>query len=162
MENLNQTKNTGYTFEQFMKETKNQFKKPRMVLADGVSLSVQASAFVYCQPQRSGLEAYDSYEVGFPSEVIEEICDYVECPVESDEEYLQSIYPYVPAKLLSEVVEKHGGIDREATFKSRLSGYKETKNSIEDKNKKAQDLINEIMIKIGDIFCDDFFKNSGE
>lgn len=157
MENLNQTKNTGYTFEKFMKETKNQFKKPRMVLADGVSLSVQASAFVYCQPQRSGLEAYDSYEVGFPSEVIEELCEYVECPVESDEEYLQSIYPYVPAKVLSEIVEKHGGIDRAATFKSKLSGYKETKSSIEMKNQKAQDLINDFMIKIGNILSDDNF-----
>lgn len=140
-----------------MKDTKNEFKKPRIVMADGVSMSVQASAFVYCEPRRSGLETYSSYEVGYPSEVIKEICEYVEFPVDLDEEYLQSVYPFVPGEVLSKVVEEHGGIDREATFKSKLSGYKETKNSIEIKNQKAQELINDFMIKIGNILSDENF-----
>ncbi len=154
---------TGYSFEQFISETRNWFKRPKMVMGDGVSMSVQASSFHYCEPRRSGLDSYESYEVGYPSEVIEQLRGYEETPVESDEELLESIYPYVPAEILSQIVMEHGGIDKEATLhpKKKLAGYKEEKKGMQSKNQKAADLINELMAQIGNAL-EDYGKDGQE
>jgi hypothetical protein len=42
-------------------------KNKRIECADGFSMSVQASAFNYCEPKRDNAEAYTEVEVGFPS-----------------------------------------------------------------------------------------------
>lgn len=154
---------TGYSFEQFISETKNGFKRPKIVMGDGVSMSVQASSFHYCEPRRSGLDSYESYEVGYPSEVIEQLRGYEETPVENDEELLESIYPFVPAEILSQIVMEHGGIDKEATLhpEKKLAGYKEEKESMQSKNQKAADLINKLMAQIGNAL-EDYVKNEQE
>ena len=151
---------TGYSFEEFIAQTKDGFKRPKVVMGDGVSMSVQASSFHYCEPRRSGLEAYESYEVAYPSEVIEQLREYVECPVESDEELLQSVYPFVPAEILSQIVMEHGGIDKEATLhpERKLDGYKEEKAGMQSKNAKAADLINQLMAQLGNAL-DDYGKD---
>ncbi len=147
---------TGYSFEEFISETKNGFKRPKIVMEDGVSMSVQASSFHYCEPRRSGLDSYKSYEVRDPSEVIEQLRGYEEIPVENDEELLESIYPFVPAEILSQIVMEHGGIDKEATLhpEKKLEGYKEEKKGMQNKNQKAADLINELMAQIGNVLGD--------
>ena len=147
---------TGYSLEDFVSDTKNGFKRPMVVMGDGVSMAVQASAFHYCEPKKSGLDSYKSYEVGCPSEVIEQLREYVECPVETDEEFLNSIYPFVPADVLSQIVMEHGGIDKEATLhpEKKLAGYKQEKAGMEDKNKKAQDMINQFIAQIGNVLED--------
>ena len=58
-------------------ETKQLFKRPIMVMGDSSSMSVQASAFHYCEPRRSGLDSYKSYEVSYPSQIIEQLRDYL-------------------------------------------------------------------------------------
>lgn len=147
---------TGYSLEDFVSDTKNGFKRPTVVMGDGVSMSVQASAFHYCEPKKSGLDSYKTYEVGYPSEVIEQLREYVECPVETDEQLLNSIYPFVPADVLSQIVMEHGGIDKEATLhpEKKLAGYKQEKAGMEDKNKKLQDMINQFMAQIGNVLED--------
>ena len=147
---------TGYSFEEFIAQTKDGFKRPKVVMGDGVSMNVQASAFHYCEPRRSGLEAYESYEVGYPSEVIEQLREYAETPVENDEELLQSIYPFVPAEIISQIVMEHGGIDKEATLhpEKKLNGYKEEKAGMQSKNDKAAALINQLMAQIGNALED--------
>lgn len=154
---------TGYSFEQFISETKNGFKRPKIVMGDGVSMSVQASSFHYCEPRRSGLDSYESYEVGYPSEVIEQLRGYEETPVENDEELLESIYPFVPAEILSQIVMEHGGIDKEKTLhpEKKLAGYKEEKNGMQSKNQKAADLINQLMAQIGNAL-EDYGKDEQE
>lgn len=99
------TQDTGYTFEDYIAETKDGFKRLMMVMGDGVSMSVQASAFHYCEPRRSGLETYTSYEIGSLSEIIDELKEYAEA---GTEDYLTASYPYVPAALINQLMARIG------------------------------------------------------
>ena len=152
------TQDTGYTFEDYIGETKDVFKRPMMVMGDGASMSVQASAFHYCEPRRSGLEKYTSYEVGCLSEIIEELKEYAEA---GTEDYLTASYPYVPAEVISQIVREHGGVDKDSTLhpKRKLDGYKEEKDGMQKKNQEAATLINQLMAQIGNALED---MNKGE
>lgn len=76
--------------------------RPTFKCRDGLQLSIQASSSHYSNP-KSHIGPYESVEIGFPSEPIEELKDYT-----SDEE----IYGWVPVELVEEVIEKHGGAAR--------------------------------------------------
>lgn len=81
--------------------------KPRIECKDGFSMSVQASATHYCEPRTAYKdESYWSFEVGFPSEKEELLMEYAEKP----EDPTGSVYGYVPASVLEEIIVKHGGI----------------------------------------------------
>ena len=86
---------------------------PRLILADGASLSVQASEHSYSSP-RDNKGPYTKVEVGFPSEK----------PPEAWKEYAEewddptnTIYSYIPLTMVMLYIGAHGGIDRDATFK---------------------------------------------
>lgn len=79
---------------------------PILVCADGFSMSVQASRSHYCSPREDSPIAYNSVEIGFPSSEEELIIQYAEKP----ESPTESIYGYVPVKIVDEVIIKHGGI----------------------------------------------------
>lgn len=86
---------------------------PRLYLADGTSLSVQAGRHSYCSP-RDNHGPYQTVEVGFPSHV----------PPETWKEYAEdwdsptnTVYGYIPLVLVMLFIGAHGGIDREKTFK---------------------------------------------
>lgn len=86
---------------------------PRLYLADGASLSVQAGRHSYCSP-RDNHGPYQTVEVGFPSHV----------PPETWKEYAEdwdsptnTVYGYIPLVLVMLFIGAHGGIDREKTFK---------------------------------------------
>lgn len=147
---------TGYSFEEFIQETKQLFKRPIMVMGDGTKMTVQASAFHYCEPRRSGLDSYKSYEVAYPSRIIDKLRDYAEMPVESEEELLESVYSNVPAELLSQIVMEHGGVNKEATLhpEKKLDGYKQEKAGMDDKTRKAQEMINQMIAQLGNIMED--------
>lgn len=87
--------------ETFTREPVGCLVRPRAVCKDGFTISIQASAFHYCTPRR-GLKdcEYTYLELGYPSEHEELLDEYRE----------GTIYPYVPMKLVEEVIEKHGGI----------------------------------------------------
>ena len=140
------TQTTTYSLEEFITQTKNEFIRPKIVLGDGISMNIQASAYHYCEPRKSGLDIYDSYELGYPSEVIEQLRKYVQTPIASDAELLQSRYLFVPAGIVSQILMEHGGIDKEATFcpEKKLAVYKEEKSGMKSKNKKAATLINQL------------------
>lgn len=77
-----------------------EFIIPRAVCADGFSISIQASRFHYCSPREDFADEYRSYELGYPSK---------------DEPLLESyreknVFPFVPADLVEQIVEEHGGI----------------------------------------------------
>lgn len=152
------SQDTGYTFEDYITETKDGFKRPIMVMGDGISMSVQASAFHYCEPRRSGLDKYTSYEIGSLSEIIDELKEYAEA---GTEDYLTASYPYVPAEVISQVVREHGGVDKDSTLhpKRKLDGYKEEKDGMQKKNQEAAALINQLMAQIGNALED---MNKGE
>ena len=75
------------------------YREP-IVCADGYSVSIQANEYTYCMPRVTGAEHYTAVELGFPSEPDELINEYAE----------GSIYPYVPARIVQQLIDKHGGI----------------------------------------------------
>ena len=106
--------------------------RPRIVCNDGYSVSVQASEYTYCEPRytqwqnEDGWEVingnywsssetprnfetdhftpYESVELGYPSEADELI---YECTEGND--YTNTVYGYVPVKIVEQLIEKHGG-----------------------------------------------------
>lgn len=71
----------------------------RLVLANGVSLSIQASESAYCEPRQTlPYSQYESFEIGFPSAEIEALMPYCEDP----ENPTGTVYPYVPLEVLDQ------------------------------------------------------------
>lgn len=79
--------------------------RPRAVCKDGFSVSIQASRGHYCTPREDFLEDYDTVELGYPSEGLEELADYAE-----DEDLTKTVYAQVPIEILEKIISKHGGI----------------------------------------------------
>lgn len=82
-------------------------QSPRLILANGVSLSIQASEYHYCTPRETlPYSQYTEFEVGFPSEEIEALmphCDDCENPTET-------VYGYVPIEVLDAYIASVGGV----------------------------------------------------
>ena len=82
------------------------YLRERVVCADGVSLSVQASEFHYCSP-RDNAGPFVEVEVGFPSVK----------PPRSWKAYCEdwkrptgTVYGYVPVALVARFIKAHGGV----------------------------------------------------
>ena len=87
--------------------TRYQDITPHIVCGDGLKMSVQAGGFLYCSPRVDGASHYDSVEIGFPSERIEEIMEWAE----DAKHPTDTVYGWVPVDIVDAVIEKHGGID---------------------------------------------------
>jgi hypothetical protein len=80
----------------------------RLLLADGNSLSIQASNFHYCSPH-TDLETYHEYEefeVGFPSrhyELLEKFQD-------GSGDQTDSVFGWVPESVITHIIEESGGV----------------------------------------------------
>jgi len=86
---------------------------PLVVCADGFSMSVQANRGAYCSPRVEGAQRYTTVEIGFPSEAEPLLMQYMESGYRDPDERedpTQSVYPFVPASVVSLVIAKHGGI----------------------------------------------------
>lgn len=82
--------------------------RPRIRLANGVTLSVQASKYHYCCPRENlPFDQYDSFEIGFPSQHIEALDGYCEGNLTTDE---CDVFAYVPKDVLLSIVEQAGGV----------------------------------------------------
>jgi hypothetical protein len=73
---------------------------------DGFSISIQASKYHYCTP-REDIGPYSAFELGYPSIKEELIMEYAE----DSNSPTDTIYGYVPLKVVENMIEKHGGID---------------------------------------------------
>lgn len=78
---------------------------PRIVCADGFSLSVQAGDGLYCSPRNNDGD-WHQVEVGYPSERAEPLMPYVEDEVAPTE----TVYGYVPIETVAQVIADHGGV----------------------------------------------------
>lgn len=77
----------------------------QMELADGTKMSVQANCEKYSSP-RDSEGPYDSVEIGYPSEKIDELMPYCDDP-----EYpTKTVYGYVPVSVVNAIIEERGGI----------------------------------------------------
>jgi hypothetical protein len=74
--------------------------------ADGFTMSVQAHEGAYSTPRINDATNYTAVEVGFPNMVEELLLSYAEEPdIPRD-----TVYPYVPAQVIVNVIVKHRGI----------------------------------------------------
>ena len=87
---------------------------PQIVCVDGFKMSVQVGFSLYSTPKKVA-KRYSAVEIGFPSEhepLIEEFAERVEDEID----YTDTVYPYVPVKIVDKVLKKHGGIDLTETL----------------------------------------------
>jgi len=91
------------------------FHNPRIVCADGFSMSVQAHESSYCTP-RQAEGPHTHMEGGFPSStpLDAELRQYAEalygCDDESECDFTETVYPYVAREVFEREFALHGGI----------------------------------------------------
>jgi len=69
-------------------------------------MSVQAGETQYCYPRETGADRYIEVEIGFPNEAEDLLLEYAEDSTQPTE----TVYPYVPAPIVTLVIAKHGGM----------------------------------------------------
>ena len=82
---------------------------PHIVCQDGFTMSVQVGYSLYSEPKKVA-KRYSKVEIGYPSERESLLEEYVESFYVTPD-FTDSIYPYVPVKVVDKVLKKHGGID---------------------------------------------------
>ena len=88
---------------------------PHIVCTDGFTMSVQVGYSLYSEPKKVA-KRYSKVEIGYPSEHEPLLEKYVES-FYTEPDYIDSIYPYVPVKIVDKVLKKHGGIDMTETLR---------------------------------------------
>ena len=89
---------------------------PKIVCSDGFEMSVQVGYSLYSTPKKVA-KRYSAVEIGFPSEPEELIKEYAESLYDEDTtDYTDTVYPYVPVKIVDKVLKKHGGINLTQTL----------------------------------------------
>ena len=79
---------------------------PRIVCADGFTISVQARDSSYCTP-RTSEGPHTHMEGGFPSvEPSQQLAVYAE----NRDDLCETVHPYVPREVFAREFELHGGI----------------------------------------------------
>ena len=101
-----------------MKHIMTSSKLPHIVCTDGFTMSVQVGYSLYSTPKKVA-KRYSEVEIGYPSEHEPLIEEYAECFTfeELDIDFTDTIYPYVPVKIVDKVLKKHGGIDMTETLR---------------------------------------------
>ena len=100
-----------------MKHIATSSRLPHIVCEDGFSMSVQVGYSLYSTPKKIA-KRYSAVEIGYPSEPEELIKEYAEfAPFDEDTaDYTDTVYPYVPVKIVDKVLKKHGGINLTQTL----------------------------------------------
>ena len=100
-----------------MKHMLTSTRLPKIICSDGFSMSVQVGSSLYSTPKKVA-KRYSAVEIGFPSEDEPLIEKYAESYYDPDVDfkYTETVYPYVPVKVVDKVLKKHGGIDLAETL----------------------------------------------
>ena len=97
-----------------MKHMLTSTRLPKIVCVDGFEMAVQVGFSLYSTPKKVA-KRYSAVEIGFPSEHEPLIEEYAETFYKEDGEdvtdYTDTVYPYVPVRIVDKVLKKHGGID---------------------------------------------------
>ena len=101
-----------------MKHMMTSSRLPHIVCTDGFTMSVQVGYSLYSTPKKVA-KRYSAVEIGYPSDHEPLIEEYAECFTfeELDIDFTDTIYPYVPVKIVDKVLKKHGGIDMTETLR---------------------------------------------
>ena len=100
-----------------MKHMMTSTRLPQIVCSDGFTMSVQVGSSLYSTPKKVA-KRYSAVEIGFPSEDEPLIEKYAESYYDPDVDfkYTETVYPYVPVRVVDKVLKKHGGIDLAETL----------------------------------------------
>ena len=96
-----------------MKHMMTSTRLPKIVCVDGFEMSVQVGYSLYSEPKKVA-KRYSKVEIGYPSDhepLIEEYAESFYDDGEDVTDYTDTVYPYVPVKVVNQVLKKHGGID---------------------------------------------------
>ena len=99
-----------------MKHMMTSTRLPQIVCSDGFSMSVQVGYSLYSEPKKVA-KRYSKVEVGYPSDHEPLIEKWAENLFEDMPDFTDTVYPYVPVKVVNEVLKKHGGIDLTETLR---------------------------------------------
>ena len=101
-----------------MKHMMTSSRLPHIVCSDGFEMSVQVGYNLYSEPKKVA-KRYSAVEIGFPSERESLLEEYVELSIFDEKfvDYTDTVYPYVPVKVVDKVLKKHGGIDLTETLR---------------------------------------------
>ena len=105
-----------------MKDVLTRSRLPKIICSDGFEMSVQVGFSLYSTPKKVA-KRYSAVEIGHPSEPESLIAEYAEdWEVEGDDDprLCETVYGYVPVKVVDKVLKKHGGIDLLETLKEAL------------------------------------------
>ena len=106
--------NHATSSDAFMNQMLTSTRLPQIICSDGFKMSVQVGFSLYSTPKKVA-KRYSAVEIGFPSEHEPLIEEFAETFYKEDGEdvtdYTDTVYPYVPVKIVDKVLKKHGGID---------------------------------------------------
>ena len=115
----NNLKVTNHSRDSLMNHMLTSTRLPQIVCSDGFTMSVQVGFSLYSTPKKVA-KRYSAVEIGFPSEHEPLIEEYAETFYKEDGEditdYTDTVYPYVPVKVVDKVLKKHGGINMAETL----------------------------------------------
>ena len=115
----NNLKVTNHSRDSLMNDMLTSTRLPKIVCSDGFEMSVQVGFSLYCKPKKVA-KRYSEVEIGFPSEYEPLIEEYAETFYKEDGEditdYTDTVYPYVPVRIVDKVLKKHGGINMAETL----------------------------------------------
>ena len=92
---------------------------PQIHCTDGFSMSVQVGYSLYSTPKKVA-KRYSAVEIGYPSDhepLIEKWAEFTPFDEAEEPDYTDTVYPYVPVKVVDKVLKKHGGIDMKETMR---------------------------------------------
>jgi len=90
---------------------------PHIVCVDGFTMSVQVGYSLYSKPKKVA-KRYSEVEIGYPSEHEPLLEEWAETIFEDGSiDYTNTVYPYVPVKIVDKVLKRHGGIDLTETLR---------------------------------------------
>ena len=113
----NNLKVTNHSRDSLMNQMLTSTRLPKIVCVDGFEMSVQVGFSLYSTPKKVA-KRYTTVEIGFPSEHEQLIEEYAEGSFFDEvPDYTDTVYPYVPVKIVDKVLKKHGGIDLLETLK---------------------------------------------
>ena len=98
-----------------MKHMMTSTRLPQIVCSDGFKMSVQVGYSLYSEPKKVA-KRYSKVEIGYPSEHEPLIEKWAENLFEDMPDFTNTVYPYVPVKIVDKVLKKHGGIDLAETL----------------------------------------------
>ena len=102
--------------DSLMKHMMTSSRLPHIVCSDGFEMSVQVGYSLYSEPKKVA-KRYSAVEIGYPSDHEPLIEKYAEIFSEDVPDYTDTVYPYVPVKVVDKVLKKHGGIDLTETLR---------------------------------------------